>query len=128
MNEHGFSSALMLVLLALVGLLCLAVADAANVLTSRSRAQAAADASALAAASAAWPFLAEGDPAGAARATATSNGAVLESCECPPRGPREIVVVSVPTRIRMLGVAPRRVEARAEASLEPGRMFAPPPS
>ena len=116
----------MLVLLALVGLLCLAISDAANVLTSRARAQSAADAAALAAASAAWPFLAEGDPSAVALATAEANGAQLESCDCPARGPREIVVVSVATRIRMLGVAPRRVQARAEASLEPGRMFSPP--
>jgi uncharacterized membrane protein len=126
-NEEGFAAPLMLVLLALVGLLCIAVADAANVLTSRARAQTAADAAALAAASAAWPFLAQGDAAEAARSAAESNGATLESCECPVRGPREVVVVSIATRIRMLGVAPRRVSARAEASFDPGRMFSPPP-
>src|SRR5437660_1455681 len=91
-EEKGFASALMLVLLALVGLLCIAVADAANVLTSRARAQTAADAAVLAAASAAWPFLAGGDPADAARSAAASNGATLESCECPTRGPRAVVV------------------------------------
>ena len=127
MNEDGFSAPLMLVLLALVGLLCLAIADAANVLTSRARAQSAADAAALAAASAAWPFLAEGNPSAVAKATAELNGAELESCDCPVRGSREVVVVSIATRIRMLGVAPRRVSARAEASFDPGRMFSPPP-
>jgi secretion/DNA translocation related TadE-like protein len=125
-NEHGFGASLMLVMMALVGLLCLAIGDAANVLTSRARAQSAADAAALAAASAAWPFLAEGDPSAAARATADANGAQLESCVCPQRGPSEVVVVSVATRIRMLGVAPRRVRAGAQASLDPGRMFAAP--
>ena len=124
--EDGFSAPLMLVLLALVGLLCLAVDDAANVLTTRARAQAAADAAALAAASAAWPFLGEGDASAVAKATAEANGAELESCDCPARGPHEVVVVSIATRIRMLGIAPRRVEARAEASFEPGRMFSPP--
>ena len=128
MNEDGFGSAVLLALFALVGLLCVASADAASVLAARARAQMAADAAALAAASAAWPFLAEGDPADAAHARASANGAQLESCECPPQGPTETVVVSVPTRIRMLGVAPRRVYARAVARLDPGRMFSPPPA
>jgi secretion/DNA translocation related TadE-like protein len=125
-NEDGFGSAVMLALIALVALLCIATADAANVLVSRARAQTAADAAALAAAAAEWPFLKEGDPSEAARAQATANGASLESCDCPVRGPRAVVVVSIPTRIRMLGVAPKRVSARAEASLDPGRMFSPP--
>lgn len=124
-NEHGFGSAIMLALLALAGLLCLAVADAANVLVTRARAQSAADAAALAAASAQWPFLDEGDPTTAARETAEDNGAELQSCDCPERGERAVVVVSIATRIRMLGVAPSRVFARAEASLDPGRLFAP---
>lgn len=123
MNEDGFGAAILLVLLALVALVCVASADAANVLLSRARAQTAADAAALAAAAAEWPFLHEGDPADAARAQAIANGAQLESCVCPVRGSSAIVVVSVPTSIRMLGVAPRRVSAGAEARFDPGQMF-----
>lgn len=123
MSDDGFASTVMLALLALAGLLCLAVADAANVMVARARAQAAADAAALAAAAAQWPFLRQGSPEEAAVQTAEANGARLESCECPVRGPRARVTVSIPTRIRMLGVAPRRVEAGAEASFDPSRVF-----
>jgi secretion/DNA translocation related TadE-like protein len=127
-SENGFGSAVMLALLALAGLLCMAVADAANVLVARARAQAAADAAALAAATAQWPFTGQRDPEDAAAQGAEDNGASLESCECPERGEKAVVVVSLPTRIRMLGVAPPVVYARAEASLEPGRIFSRPAS
>jgi secretion/DNA translocation related TadE-like protein len=127
-REDGFAAAITLALLAVTGLLCLAVADAANVLVSRARAQAAADAAALAAAVAQWPFVGRDEtPADAATRVAEQNGAVLESCDCPLRGARATVTVSMATRIRMLGVAPSRVEARAESALEPGRLFEPPP-
>lgn len=119
-------SALVLALLALAGLLCLAVADAASVLVSRSRAQSAADAAALAAAVAQWPFVArDEEPTDAARQTAEDNGATLEGCECPLRGGSATVSVSVPTRIRLLGVAPSRVHAHATSSLDVGRVFEP---
>lgn len=124
MTEEGFASAITLSLLALAGLLCLAVADAANVLVSRSRAQTAADAAALAAAVAQWPFLSRDEPPEEAAArVAEQNGAVLESCDCPLRGQRAVVTVSVGTRIRMLGVAPHRVDARAESAFDPDRLF-----
>ena len=126
MSDDGFGSAVMLALLALAGLLCMAVADAANVLVTRSRAQTAADAAALAAATAQWPFTGQRDPEDAARQGAEDNGASLESCECPERGEKAVVVVSIETRIRMLGVAPPVVYARAEASFEPGGMFEAP--
>lgn len=127
MRDDGCVSALMLALLALAGLLCLAVADAANVLVARARAQSAADAAALAAAVAQWPFAArDEEPTDAAQQTADDNGATLESCECPLRGTSATVTVSVPTRIRLLGVAPPRVDARATSVLDVGRVFEPP--
>lgn len=127
MNEDGFVSAIVLAKLALVALLCLAVADAANVLVARARAQAAADAAALAAAVAQWPFASRDEsPEEAAARTAEHNGAVLETCECPPRGERAVVKVSLATRIRMLGVAPSRVEATAGSALDVGALFEPP--
>ncbi len=125
MNDDGFTAALLLALMALAALLCLVTADAANVLVSRARAQAAADAAALAAATAEWPFAANGEtPEQAATAAADANGAVLVSCACPLRSSAR-VEVSMPTRIRMLGVAPREVRAFAEAKLDVNRIFAP---
>ncbi len=127
-DESGFSSAIMLSLLALTTLFCLAFADAANVLVARSRAQAAADAASLAAATEQWPFLGAGsDPESAAERAAASNGAELESCDCQPRASRAVVVVSVRTRIRMLTVAPSKVHARASAAVDPAELFRPPP-
>jgi uncharacterized membrane protein len=126
-NEDGFVSAIVVALLALAGLLCLAVADAANVLLARARAQSAADASALAAAVAQWPFAGRDEqPAEAAERTAEVNGATLESCECALRAEQATVSVSVPTRIRMLGVAPSRVHATATSAFDVGRVFEPP--
>jgi uncharacterized membrane protein len=127
LNENGFAAPILLALLALAGLLCLATADAANVLVSRGRAQGAADAAALSAAAAQWPFLSQDeDPTDAARRSAEANGANLESCDCPIRGPRAIVVVSMATHIRMLGVAPPRIVARAESTIDAGKIFVPP--
>ncbi len=126
MRDDGFVSALVVALLALAGLLCLAVADAASVLVARARAQAAADAAALAAGVAQWPFVARDEaPIEAAERTAEDNGAALESCECPLRGRSATVSVSVATRIRLLGVAPARVHARATSTLDVGRVFEP---
>jgi secretion/DNA translocation related TadE-like protein len=126
-NEDGFASAILLALLALAALLCLAVADAANVLVARARAQSAADAAALAAAVAQWPFAGrDEEPVEAAERVAALNGAELESCDCDQRGDEAAVTVSVPTRIRMLGVAPSRVRESATSSLDVNRVFAPP--
>jgi secretion/DNA translocation related TadE-like protein len=125
-NERGFASVMLVSLLALAALLCLVTADAANVLVSRSRAQSAADAAALAAATAEWPFTGEKQtPEQAATDAAQANGATLVSCTCPLRGPTAHVEVQVPTRIRMLGVAPSKVNATAEAKLDIDRIFAP---
>lgn len=125
-REAGTGGVILLSMLALVALLCLAVADVANVLLARARAQAAADAAALDAAVAAWPVLGDGTaPEDAAARAAEANGAEVVSCDCPRRGP-VTVTVSVPTRVRYLGVAPGVVRARAGAELDPGRMFAPP--
>lgn len=127
MNEDGFVSAIVVALLALAGLLCLAFADAANVLVARARAQSAADAAALAAAVAQWPFAARDEqPSEAAERTAMANGATLESCDCALRADRATVTVSVTTRIRMLGVAPSRVHATATSALDVGRVFEAP--
>ena len=127
MNEDGFVSAIVVALLALAGLLCLAVADAANVLLARARAQSAADAAALAAAVAQWPFAGRDEqPSEAAERTATANGATLEACDCTLRADRATVTVSVSTRIRMLVVAPSRVRATATSALDVGRVFDPP--
>ncbi len=127
MNDNGFVSAIVLALLALLGLMCLAVADAANVLISRARAQSAADGAALAAAVAQWPFAGrDEEPIEAARRVAEENGAALESCDCPLRGDRATVTVSVATRVRLLGVAPSRVAGRAESRLDVARLFEPP--
>lgn len=124
--DRGFATAVLLVLLALVALFCLAIADAANVLVTGVRARSAADAAALAAATAQWPFLgADEAPEEAAARVAEANGAELVSCECPLRGDRATVVVAVPTRTRMLGVAPPRVGARAAAAVGPGALFEP---
>jgi len=123
--DGGFASALLISLLALAALLCLVTADAANVLVSRARAQAAADAAALAAATAAWPFTGRGEtPEQAASRVSAANGATLESCTCPMRATAR-VVVSMRTRIRMLGVAPSKVSATAAATLDVNRIFAP---
>ena len=74
-----------------------------------------------------WPFLGgSGDPPSAAREAAERNGARLESCECPLRGREATVVVSVATRVRMLGAAPGRVRAKATASVDPGLLFREP--
>lgn len=125
--EDGFAAPIMLALLALAGLVALATADAANVLVTRARVQATADAAALAAAAAQWPFTGlEGDPESVAREVADGDGATLEACECPVRGDRASVVVSMATRRRMLGVAPSRVRAGAEARLAPGGVFETP--
>jgi secretion/DNA translocation related TadE-like protein len=125
-NERGFASVMLVSLLALAGLLCLVTADAANVLTSRARAQQAADAAALAAATAEWPFTGtKQTPEQAATEAAQANGAKLVSCACPLRGPTARVEVQLPTRIRMLGVAPSKVTAVAEAMLDIDRIFAP---
>jgi secretion/DNA translocation related TadE-like protein len=123
-SDHGFASVVLIALLALAALVCIAMSDAANVVLARARAQAAADAAALSAAQVQWRTSSRADPREAAAQTATANGAALESCECPVRGASSIVVVSRPTRIRMLGGAPRSVSARAEATMDPGRMFA----
>jgi hypothetical protein len=124
-NDDGFASAIMLALLALAALMCLATADAANVLLARARGQTAADAAALAAVAA---QLEPGDekPEEAASAAATANGAVLEECDCPAHGGRAAVVVSIATRVHILGVAPSQIQRRAEASLDLGRLFEPP--
>lgn len=125
-KDGGAVSVLMLALLALAGLLCLATADAANVVLARSRAQTAADAAALAAAAAqhkldATPHAAKD----AARAVAEANHAELVSCDCPVHGSRATVVVRLVTRIRMLGVAPGSVTASSTAAVELDRVFAP---
>jgi len=126
-NEDGFVSAIVLAILALVGLLCLAVADAANVLVTRARAQSAADAAALAAAVAQWPFAGRDEsPGEAAARVAEDNGASVESCDCRLRGDSALVTVSMPTRIRILGVAPSRVRASAESALDVSAIFQPP--
>lgn len=125
-GERAFATPVLLVLLALVALFCLAVADAANVLAAGVRARTAADAAALAAATDQWPFLGgDGEPEAAAEEVAEANGAELVSCDCPLRGERTTVVVAVPTRVRMLGVAPPRVRARASAAVDPGSLFDP---
>jgi secretion/DNA translocation related TadE-like protein len=125
-NDRGFATPIMLALLLLAALLCLATADAANVLVARTRAQSAADAAALAAAAAQWPFLSKDEtPEDAAQAVAEQNGAVLESCDCPLRGARATVEVSIDTHIRMLGVAPPRVTAKAQSRIDLDRVFAP---
>lgn len=122
MRDGGFASPLLVAQLALAGLLCLATADAANVLVARARAQSSADAAALAAAAAQWTGAGE-EPADAAAAVATRNGTRLDGCECPRHGSAATVVVSAATRIRMLGIAPRSVSARAEAKVDVGRLF-----
>ncbi|HVE93025.1 MAG TPA: pilus assembly protein TadG-related protein [Actinomycetota bacterium] len=123
-TDCGFGSPIMLALLALTVLFSLALADAANVLVSASRARAAADAAALAAAVEQWPFLGAGrDPAGAAERTASANGARIESCDCPPGGARAVVTVTVQTRIRMLRIAPPSIRARADAAVDPAKLF-----
>jgi Flp pilus assembly protein TadG len=114
----------MLSLLALAGLLCIATADAANVLVTRARVQTAADAAALAAATAQWRGSDE-EPAEAARVVAEANGVALESCVCERHSMRAVVTVVAATRIRMLGVAPRHVTAQAEASVDVARLFRP---
>jgi uncharacterized membrane protein len=119
-------NAIFVALLALAALLCIATADAANVLVSRSHAQHAADAAALAAATAEWPFTKTNlTPDEAADQQAKANGATLVRCDCPLRGPTARVTVSVRTFIRMLGVAPSKVTATAEAKLDINRIFAP---
>ena len=124
MNDDGVVSVLMMSLLALAALMCLAVADAANVLLARARAQTAADAAALAAAAVQWRVSASsGDPVVRAQQIAEANGAELESCECALRDDTAVVTVSIATRIRMLGVAPGRVTASATARVDVGRMF-----
>ena len=127
MNDDGMVSVLMLSLLVLAALLCLAASDAANVLVARARAQNAADAAALAAASAQWRLASEiGDPEEAARRLAEANDANLEACECKLRAATARVTVSRGTSIRMLGVAPTRVTATAEATADVAMLFAPP--
>ncbi len=124
-RDDGFASVVLISLLVLAALLCLATADAANVLVTRSRVQAAADAAALAAAVAQWRGSDEA-PRDAARAVAEANGVELEACDCEPEASAAAVVVGAPTRIRMLGVAPSRVSARAEASVDVARVFEEP--
>ena len=127
MNDDGVVSVLMLSLLALAALLCLAVADAANVVLARARAQTAADAAALAAAAVQWRVSgSSGDPTAVAQSIAEANGAQLESCSCALRDDAAVVTVSIGTYIRMLGVAPGRVTATATAHVDVGRMFDPP--
>ena len=126
MSDDGTVSAVMLALLTLVALLCLATADAANVLMSRARAQAAADAAALGAAAAQWPVGDDDrDPQAAARELAERNGATLERCDCARRGRYAAVRVYQTTRVRMLGVAPPRVHATARAEVDLARVFMP---
>lgn len=110
-------------LLALAGLLALATADGANVLLARARAQTAADSAALAAAAVMWE---DADPAEAARAMAARNGAELEACACDEAAEGARVTVSMPTRIRILRVAPSRVSASARATTDAAQVFRPP--
>jgi secretion/DNA translocation related TadE-like protein len=127
MRDRGTVSAMLLVQLALVFLFCLALADAASVLKAHARSRSAADASALAAAAEQWRFSGGGgDPTDEARTYAERNGASLESCDCPARGSRAVVEVSVRTRIRMLGSAPLNVRASAVAVVDPAPVFGPP--
>ncbi len=124
MRQDGFASVLLVVLLALAALLCLATADAANVLVTRARAQNAADAAALAAAVAEWPFVARHEsPDDAAARVAEANGATVDACDCQLRNTYARVTVSMRTRIRMLGVAPSRVTATAQATFDIDRIF-----
>lgn len=123
-SDGGDVSVLMLALLLLAALLCLATADVANVLLTRARVQTAADAAALAAAAAQWRGGDEA-PSDAARAVAEHNNAVLDDCACERHDDRAAVTVGARTSVRMLGVAPRRVTARAEASVDVARLFRP---
>lgn len=120
------SSAVLLAVVALVGLFSLAFVDVANVLVARARARSAADGAAVAAAAEQWPY-AEGerDPLGAARGVAEANGVRLDRCDCQPHGRAASVVVSLETRVRLLRVAPPRVRASATARADPGRLFEP---
>jgi uncharacterized membrane protein len=117
----------MLCLLVLVGVCCLAVGDAANLLVASAHARAAADAAALAAAADQWPYLEQSrDPSGAASRMAELNGVRMDRCDCPLRGSEAIVTVSVATSVRILRSAPGRVHATARARGEPGSVFVRP--
>jgi secretion/DNA translocation related TadE-like protein len=122
-SDDGTASVLMIALLALAGFACLATADAANVLLARARAQSAADAAALAAAAAQWKLDGTDEPSAVAADVAESNGAALESCACDVRAVSATVVVSVGTRVKMLGSARRTVTASATAAFDPQRLF-----
>lgn len=123
MRDQGLGSVVLLSQLALAGLLCLATADAANVLVTRARVQAAADAAALAAAASQWRG--DEEPAAAADRVSRANGTSLDACVCERHGEEAVVTVGAQTRIRMLGVAPRRVTASASASVDVARLFVP---
>ncbi|MEX2395283.1 MAG: hypothetical protein WD826_12480, partial [Actinomycetota bacterium] len=75
--------------------------------------------------SAQWSIDGRAEPSVIATEVAHDNGAMLTSCECEPRGSEATVVVSVATRTRMLGAAPRRVTALASAAFDPSRVFQP---
>ncbi len=93
-------------------------------LVERRGLQNAADAAALAAAAAQWPLRdTDEEPSDAARSVAEANGATLDACECERNGDHATVSVSRATRIRMLGVAPRRVSATARARIDLDAVF-----
>ena len=127
MTERGFATPVTLALLGLLAMFCLAFGDAAAVLTAKVRASNAADAAALSASVEQWKFLSVGtDPLAAASRSADSNGAELESCDCPVRGTRAIVVVTVRTGAARLSVAPAEVRATARATVDVQKLFRPP--
>lgn len=101
-----------------VMVLLLGLADLGMFLVARSRAQTAADAAALAAAG---EQVGKGEPAEAATRFAASNGATLDSCDCPRGGLDAVVKVSIPVRfvlLKALGVGEVGARARAEVDLE----------
>ena len=117
-GEGGTVSVVTAAMLVLTLVLSLAAVDLLRVLQARAVAQTAADAAALAAAQD-MALRSGEDPAAAAAAYATRNGATLTSCACTPSGNEAVTEVEVVASFILLG-PDRPVVARARAVVDTG--------
>lgn len=126
-GERGSASVVTAAVMCVLLVLTLLSADLARVLAAVSRAQTAADASALAAASSlALPGGLE--PSAAAATYASSNGALLDNCDCAPGTHTAEVSVRVEVRGSVLASAVGWVHARARAEVGSASLPSPSPT
>jgi hypothetical protein len=105
-------------MVAVIALLCVAVASIATLYAARAQATNAADSAALAAAVATYPPTGQGMPSVEARYVAELNGAKLLSCDCRRDGTMAVrtaqVMTAIRTKVPLFGEFEVRGIARAE--------------